>query len=143
MRKTIKSLLTIFFSICFSFAFSQETTSEIQGVVSGGSGGISNATIIATHLPTGTKYVTTSRKEGYYNLPNLRVGGPYEVKVTFIGYKEEKQDNITLLLGQSYRADFKLAINTSTLAEVTVAVKKQDKVFNSNRTGSQEIINRS
>lgn len=143
MRKTIKSLLTIFFSICFSFAFSQETTSEIQGVVSGGSGGISNATIIATHLPTGTKYVTTSRKEGYYNLPNLRVGGPYEVKVTFIGYKEEKQDNITLLLGQSYRADFKLAINTSTLAEVTVAGKKQDKVFNSNRTGSQEIINRS
>ena len=98
----MKFLLTTFFLLCFGFAFSQETTSEIQGTVEDGGKGIGNATIVAVHVPTGTKYTTTSRADGRYNLPNLRVGGPYLVTVTFVGYKEEKQDDITLLLGQSF-----------------------------------------
>ncbi len=138
----MKFLLTLVFALGFSAAFSQETTSEIQGTVNDGSNGIGNATIIAVHIPTGTRYATTSRKDGRFNLPNLRIGGPYEVTVSFVGYKEEKQDNITLLLGQAYKTDFKLTINTSTLTEVVVAGKKQDKVFSNNRTGSQEVINR-
>ena len=55
----------------------QETTSEIQGVVTGDKGtGLEGATIVAIHLPTGTHYSTSTRKDGRYNLPNLRVGGP-------------------------------------------------------------------
>lgn len=137
-----KFLLTFLFSILSFFAFSQETTSEIQGTVTDGGNGLANATITAIHVPTGTKYVTTSRKDGRYNLPNLRVGGPYEVVVSFVGYKEDKQDNITLLLGQAYKADFKLSSTATSLGEVVVAAKRQDKIFSNNRTGSQEVINR-
>ncbi|MEO6718752.1 MAG: TonB-dependent receptor, partial [Ferruginibacter sp.] len=41
-----------------------------------------------------------------------------------------------------FKVDFKLQASSSTLTEVVVAGKKQDNVFNNNRTGSQEIINR-
>src|SRR4051812_41690013 len=99
----LKFLLTLFLSASFFFAFSQETTSEIQGTITDGSNGLGNATVVAIHIPTGTKYITTSRKDGRYNLPNLRVGGPYEVTITFVGFKQEKQDNIMLLLGQAYK----------------------------------------
>ena len=142
MRKMKFAFLTVLLALLSFGAMAQETTSEILGTVTDGKNPLANATIIAAHLPTGTKYSTTSRKDGRFNLPNLRVGGPYTVTVSFVGFKEDKQDNITLLLGQAYKADFKLASNTSTLTEVTVASKRQDKVFSNNRTGSQEVINR-
>jgi len=138
----LKFLLTLVLGVFFSAAFSQETTSEIQGTVTDGSNGLGNATIVAVHLPTGTKYSTTSRKDGRYNLPNLRVGGPYTITVTFVGFKEDKQENITLLLGQAYKADFKLSSTSATLNEIVIATTRQDKTFSNNRTGSQEVINR-
>src|SRR5829696_8718568 len=142
MRKMATPLLNIL--LCLFFAgnvFSQETTSEITGVVTDQNNPVVGATVSALHVPTGTKYTTTTRNDGRYNLPNLRVGGPYEISVTFVGYKPENQGNITLILGQEYNADFKLTSQSSQLQEVVVATR-QDKVYNSNRTGSQEVINR-
>ncbi|MEP6673892.1 MAG: carboxypeptidase regulatory-like domain-containing protein [Ferruginibacter sp.] len=138
----MKLLLTVLCATFLNCAFAQETTSEIQGIITDGSKGLENASITAVHLPTGTRYSTTSRKDGRYNLPNLRVGGPYEITATFVGFNNEKQDNITLLLGQAYKADFTLSAKTNTLTEVTVSAAKQDKVFGNSRTGSQEVINR-
>ena len=122
-------------------ASAQETTSEIQGLVSDGKAGLAGVTIVATHQPTGTKYSTSSRSDGRYNLPNLKIGGPYSIHVTSIGFKAEHQDDITLLLGQSHKANFVLKESTTTLKEVVVT-SGQNKVFNSSRNGSQEIINR-
>lgn len=136
------NLLTAIFLFFAALAKAQETTSDIQGIVTDGTNGISNATIVAVHVPTGTKYGTTTRKDGRYNLPNLRIGGPYEITVTFVGYKPAKQDNITLLLGQEFKADFVMVQTSTDLTEVTVTGRRQDKTFNNNRTGSQEIISR-
>ncbi len=122
-------------------ASAQETTSEIQGTVSDGKAGLAGVTIVATHQPTGTKYTTSSRTDGRYNLPNLKIGGPYSIHVTSIGFKAEHQDDITLLLGQSHKANFILKEASTTLKEVVVT-SGQNKVFNSSRNGSQEIINR-
>ncbi|MBS1510398.1 MAG: TonB-dependent receptor [Bacteroidetes bacterium] len=138
----LKLFLTSLLATIFSFAFAQETTSEIQGIITDGNNGLANATITAVHTPTGTKYTTTSRKDGRYNLPNLRVGGPYVVTVTYVGFKPETQENINLLLGQAFKADFKMASNATTLTDVTVSTKRQDKIFSNTRTGSQEIISR-
>lgn len=124
-------------------AFAQETTSEIQGIVADEKGaGLQGATVVAEHQPTGTSYTTTTRKDGRYNLPNVRVGGPYEVKVTFVGFGEEKQSDITLPLGTTYKADFKLSPSSSTLTEVTIAATRSDKVFSKSRTGASEVISR-
>ena len=135
-------LLTTIFLLFGFLAKAQETTSDIQGIVTDGNNGIASATVVAVHVPTGTKYSTTTRKDGRYNLPNLRVGGPYEITTTFVGYKPSKLDNITLLLGQEYKADFVLILDSKELTEVTVSGRRQDKTFNNNRTGSQEIISR-
>ena len=124
--------------------FAQETTSEIQGnVTDEKSAPLQGATIKAVHTPTGTVYTTTSRKDGRYNLPNVRIGGPYEISVTFVGYKPEQQNDVVLLLGQEFKADFALKAETTDLKEIVVTASRLNKVFNNGHTGSQEIINRS
>jgi hypothetical protein len=80
-----KKILTLLLTVCLTVTLmAQETTSEIQGVVSDGNNLVAGAVITAIHNPTGTKYVTTSRKDGRYNLPNVKVGGPYTISVSFL-----------------------------------------------------------
>ncbi len=119
----------------------QETTSEIQGLVSDGKAGLPGVNVVAIHQPTGTKYGTSTRLDGRYNLPNLKIGGPYTITVSFIGFKTETENDVTLLLGQTHKSNFVLREATTTLQEVVVTAG-QNNVFNSSRTGAQEIINR-
>jgi hypothetical protein len=137
-------LLTAFTVLCVFFTFGQETTSQILGTVTGDQGPLAGATVTALHTPTGTRYTTTTRKDGRFNLPNVRVGGPYVLTISFVGFKEEKQDNINLVVGQDFTADFKMAAESKQLTEVVVAgSRQQNKIFNNSRTGSQEIVVRS
>lgn len=129
--------------LCACGAFAQETTSEIQGRITDGTSALAGATVVAVHLPTQTTYTTTTRKDGRYNFPNVRVGGPYTLTITYVGFKAEKQENINLLLGQEFKADFSMISESKQLTEVVVATSRQNKIFNNNHTGSQEIINRS
>ncbi|HVI46918.1 MAG TPA: carboxypeptidase regulatory-like domain-containing protein [Chitinophaga sp.] len=120
----------------------QETTADIAGIVNSSQGAIPGASIIAVHQPSGTKYVTVSRKDGRFNLPNLRIGGPYVLTISYIGFKDEKRENIFLTLGQEYKATISLETSTSSLNEVVVKTNSQSKIFNRAHTGSQEIITR-
>jgi len=139
----IKNLLRLFLlSILPFFGNAQETTSEITGLVSSAQTGLQGATITALHTPTGTKYVTTTRNDGRYNLANLKVGGPYTISVTYVGYKQSQQENVTLLLGQEFQADFSLEQESATLTDVVVTTSNQNKVFNNSHTGAQEIVSR-
>ncbi len=144
--KKIHTLHILLFSICLSFlqtGFSQETTSEINGIVSDTSGaGLAGATIEAIHLPTASRYTTTSRKDGHYNLANLRVGGPYTITISYVGFENKKFDNVNLLLGQAFVADASLTTASQQLADVVVTTSRQNRIINNNRTGSQEIISR-
>jgi len=141
MKKIGKFLLLVVVTLLSFGAHAQETTSEIQGIVLDGKQSIPGATVVAVHQPTGTKYGTTTRLDGRYNLPNLKIGGPYVVTVSFVGFKTETQGDITLLLGQTHKANFTLVEAATTLNEVVVT-SRQSNVFNSSRNGSQEIINR-
>ncbi len=135
----IVSILT--FGIC-TISKAQETTSDIVGSIKESGKGISGATVTAIHEPTGTKYVTSTRKDGRYNIANAKVGGPYSINVTYVGYKATAQNNIYLSLGQEYKADFTLSAEAVTLEAVTVNTVRQDKTFNNAHTGSQELISR-
>lgn len=117
------------------------TTASVNGIVSDSKGTVPGATVTITHIPTGTVYSTVSRGDGRFNLPNLRVGGPYTFKVTFIGYNNFVQENITLSIGQDQRIDAKLADNSTALKEVVVK-GAPGKVINSSRTGARETISR-
>jgi hypothetical protein len=125
-----------------NLSWAQETTSEILGIVTSGTTPLQGASVKAVHVPTGTVYSTTSRKDGRYNINNTKVGGPYEITASFVGYKTEIVNGISLSLGQGFVADFNLQNANADLKEVVVTGSRRDKVFNSNRTGSQEIVNR-
>jgi hypothetical protein len=120
----------------------QETTSEITGIITSGQTPLHGATVTAIHNPSGTKYVTTTRSDGRYNLANLKVGGPYTISVNYVGYKREQQDSVTLLLGQEFKADFSLIQESNSLTDVVVTTSNQNKIFSNSHTGTQEIISR-
>jgi len=120
----------------------QVTTSGISGkVLDNTSAPIIGATIKATHTPTGTVYGASTRTNGSYNLSNLRIGGPYTIEISYIGYNKEVVSNITLSLGEEFQLNSVLKENSQALGEVVV-VGNKSSIISSNRTGSQEIITR-
>ncbi|MEO6719077.1 MAG: TonB-dependent receptor [Ferruginibacter sp.] len=119
--KKLIPLLIALFSIPF-LASAQVTTSSIVGFVKSDSGApLESATITAIHQPSGTKYVTITKKDGNFTIPNTRIGGPYQVIAEYVGYKPQTLDNINLNLGEPYSADIVLSASTSTLTEVVIA----------------------
>lgn len=137
------SLLTVVFLLAGFFVKAQETTSEIQGYVTDDKKApLSGATITAVHLPTGTKYLTTSRKDGQFNLGNVRVGGPYTITTSFVGFQEQKQEDVYLNLGTAFKSDYSMVKASTNLSEVVITGSRSDKVFSRSRTGSAEVITR-
>src|SRR5260221_12142036 len=101
MRKSKRVFIVLLGLFCGIALSAQETTSEIQVRVLDDKGnGLQGATVTANHIPTGTHYITYTRKDVLYNLPNTRDGVPYAIIVRIIRFKEEKQDIISLHLGQ-------------------------------------------
>jgi len=143
MRKPLLLLLLLAgFMFLNRNAFAQGvTTASVNGIITDAKGAIPGATVTITHVPTGTVYATVSRADGRYNIPNLRVGGPYTFKVSFVGYKNFVQDGITLSIGQDQKINTKLEDNLTALSEVVVT-GSQGKVINSSRTGARETISR-
>src|SRR5579862_3407921 len=119
MRKQL--LLTVLCVFGCYLLFAQETTSQILGTVTDGKTGLAGATVVALHTPSGTRYSTTTRKDGRFNLAGLRIGGPYTLFITHVGYKQEQQEGITLSIGQDFTADFTLIPDVKELTEVTVS----------------------
>ncbi|MCC3158816.1 carboxypeptidase regulatory-like domain-containing protein [Hymenobacter sp. 15J16-1T3B] len=113
------------------------TTSAISGVITDKAGsGLPGATVIAVHTPTGTQYVAPTNSEGRFNLQNMRVGGPYTVRITFVGYQDVTREGIYLTLGQTLRLDVNLSEQTQTLADVVVTGRDSRSVLNAERSGA-------
>ncbi|HND87177.1 MAG TPA: carboxypeptidase regulatory-like domain-containing protein [Saprospiraceae bacterium] len=117
-------------------AFAQVTTSSISGLVTDSKGeGLTGATVVATHVPSGTRYGTSTNALGRYVLPAVRVGGPYTVEVTYTGYDNKNQMNIYAALGAAAEADFVLAESGMTLTETVITAERGD-IISGKRTGA-------
>ena len=135
MLKRILFLFVLAF-MASPFVFAQITSSSIDGTVKGSSDDpLVGATIVATHLPTGTRYATTSRGGGVFSIQNMRVGGPYLIEITFVGHDPEKYENIFLQLAESFILKPVLKKTDATLENVVVTTTRS-AVFNPNRTGA-------
>lgn len=135
---TLAGLVLVVFS---SGLFAQGvTTGAMNGLVTDSNGGpLPGANVVAVHQPSGTKYGTAVRTGGAFNLPNMKIGGPYTVTVSYVGYKTQTQENIFLGLGQNLRLDFTLAEETLTTGVIEVTAE-QDAVLNGGRTGAATYI---
>lgn len=134
-------VLLIAFAGSFMSANAQVTTSTMSGTVRESTGALPGASVKATHVPTGTTYTVTTSGDGRFTISNMRSGGPYIVEVTFIGYQAQKVENIYLKLGENYQFNAKLNDGSNQLEEVVVA-GKQDKTFNSKRTGASTNVSK-
>ena len=79
-------------------AFAQGvTTGAIAGVVRDSGGGtLEGARVVAVHGPSGSTYASVTRADGRFTIPGMRVGGPYKVSVSRVGYRQEVQ-NLSLI----------------------------------------------
>jgi hypothetical protein len=141
----LKRILFVFLvALAASFSLNaQVTTSALGGTVKGtGDEPLVGATIVATHLPTGTKYTTVTRAGGAYTIQNMRVGGPYSVEVTFVGYKLDKVDDIYLQLAEALLLNPVLAKNETAIEGVVVTTARRNTILNANRTGATTNVGR-
>lgn len=119
-----------------------------QGVTTGAVGGsvldadsrpLAGASVTAVHLESGTRYSAVSRQGGAFNLPNMRVGGPYTVTVEFIGYGAQSREDVFVLLGQAVRIDFRLTTQAVQIEGVEVVADRED-ALEAGRTGAATSI---
>lgn len=115
------------------------TTSGISGLVTEANGQpLPGANVVATHLPSGTRYGAVSNLEGKYSIPGMRVGGPYKVSVSFIGFANQEVEGIVLSLGTYANVNVTLIEEGQELGEVIVTAA--GGAFSSERTGATTAI---
>ena len=120
MKKILQiALMTIVMLLSVSVT-AQVTTSSMSGKVSGSSGSLPGAAVVVKHVPSGTVYGTTTNADGRFMIQGMRVGGPYSVSITFMGYHKANYENIQLKLGETYTLNAKLTEETQSLKGIEV-----------------------
>ena len=140
MKKAIMmSLLSLFVTIT---SFGQITTSTLSGVVKNEKGEVLvGATVHAVHQPTGSEYKSSSNKSGFYTIPAVRVGGPYVIHVSYVGYKKNEVTDINTALGLTTNVNVILIDDSKSLKEVVV-VGIKNNVFSKDKTGASQQFGR-
>ncbi|WP_394357289.1 TonB-dependent receptor [Dokdonia donghaensis] len=113
----------------------QTTTSAISGVVNAGEQTLPGANVVAVHTPTGTTYGAITNFDGRFNLFNLRVGGPYTITVSYVGFQAQEYTGVTLNLGETYNVEVTLSEDSNALEEVVITGSRNN-TFSDGRTGS-------
>jgi hypothetical protein len=118
------------------------TTASLNGIVSTDKGeALPGANVVVVHQPSGTRYGATTRANGQFNILNVKIGGPYVVTASILGYKKESQADIILSIGQDLKLNFRLIEQPIAGPEVVI-IAKADKVLNAGRTGAATYIDR-
>ena len=117
------------------------TTSAIAGIATDSAGTpVEGARVVAVHRPSGTTYSAVSRADGRFTIPGMRVGGPYRVSVSQVGYRPAIENGIDLTLGVTSDVRFVLAHATVELTPITVTAPAAGSVFSAERTGAATTV---
>lgn len=123
-----------------SVAQAQVTTGTLAGTVTAKSDGsvLPGVTIEAVHVPTGTHYTTVSGANGRYEIPNVRVGGPYTITASLSGFKNFTADNIQVHLGEV--AEVPMTMEVASVAEAITVTATPDDIINPGHTGAVSTV---
>ena len=119
MQKRLHFLLVLLLFFTTSL-MAQVTTSSINGKVVAAGEHVIGATVTAVHTPSGTTYTAVTNTDGRYTIQGMRVGGPYKVTISYIGFKDETRSNLYLTLGEPTVINTDLKEDAKMLGEVTV-----------------------
>lgn len=124
----------------FGHLSAQVTTSSMAGVVKDSKGEtLIGATVQAVHTPSGTSYGVVTNENGRFVINNMRIGGPYKVTVSYVGYKTFELALPSLKLGETSKLDLQLAEDAMALDAVEV-VYQRNALINNGKTGSSTNI---
>ena len=142
-QKTMKkSLLTLVMALVSCvMVMAQVTTSSLAGIVTDAEGEVIGATVQAVHTPSGTHYGVITNEKGAFAIRGMRVGGPYEITVSYIGATTQKFTDVNLALGETFTLNVELKESAEMLENVVV-VGSASK-FTSIKTGAVTNINKS
>lgn len=134
MKKTIKCFLaTLACMVMLIPAFAQVTTSSMNGYVGEkGAEELVGATIVATHVPSGTQYVATANNEGRFVINGMRAGGPYTVQISYIGMSTVEYKDVYLKLGDPFEINAVMEPSNELDAIIVVG----ENAFNASQTGA-------
>lgn len=138
MTKTFKKIALSMLSFVVSFAvMAQVTTSSMSGKVTEANGTpVAGATVVAVHMPSGSQYYSLTDNAGNYRIQNMRVGGPYSVEVSILGYGSNKGEGAVLRLGDNYVYNVVLKEEAVKLNEVIVSAGIVNPILNSDKSGA-------
>ena len=122
-----------------SSAMAQVTTSSMTGKVVADGEDVIGATVEAVHTPSGTRYQAVTNSKGIFSINGMRVGGPYKVQISYIGYVTKVVEGITLQLAETYNLNTSLTEDAQQLGEVVVNAKATK--FTTEKTGASTNIN--
>jgi Carboxypeptidase regulatory-like domain len=119
------------------------TTGSLAGLVTDQGGApVAGASVIAIHLPSGSNYEATTRADGRFVMPGMRVGGPYSVTVAYQGtgnaFEPLTQDNVMVNLGVA--TDLPITVRSIAVTETVTVTASTSEVFSSTRTGAATTV---
>jgi hypothetical protein len=122
------------------------TTGQIAGIVTDAQQQpVAGASVIAIHEPSGTSYEATTRADGRFSIPNMRVGGPYTVTVAYTGagsaaFEPQTVQDVIVNLGVA--TDLPITVRPIAVQETVTVTAQSDTVFSSARTGAATSVSR-
>jgi hypothetical protein len=141
MQKRLFFLVTLLLTLSLT-AMAQITTSSMAGKVTlddEKGEEVIGATVVAVHVPSGTRYTAVTNTSGRFSIQGMRTGGPYEVTVSYVGFQTKTLKGITLQLAETYNLSVWLSENATELGEVIVSGKASK--FAAEKTGAATNIN--
>ena len=113
------------------------TTSSINGrVLDNSENPLPGANIVAVHQPSGTTYGATTDFNGFYRISNMRVGGPYLITISYVGFQDFVASNVNLQLGDSKQISTTLSEEENALDEIVITAER-NSIFDSGKTGAE------
>jgi hypothetical protein len=126
MRVKIFTLATALFLLLVTRTFAQETTATLNGqILDAKAQPVTGASIVVKMESTGFKTGTQTNSKGMFVIPNLKPGGPYTIIISYVGYEEQKFENVNLSLGSNPELNINLKTEDKNLAEVVVSTNRK------------------
>lgn len=123
LRSFLLSLLIFGLSLVAWEVSAQVTTSSLVGSVRDDQEALIGASVLAVHEPSGTQYGTSVTSSGSFSINNMRIGGPYKVTISFVGYSPKVYSDIVLRLGEPFVLNVTMDSGETALSEVVVTAR--------------------
>ncbi len=120
--------------------FAQETTSTLGGQLTDSKGAfVSGVTVTVKYEPTNYTTSTQTNSKGIFYITNLKPGGPYTIKFSFVGFKDQVFNDVNLGLGSNPEVKVSLQETSAQLTEVTVTSAGKKAISGGTTIGSRQL----